>query len=124
MSDIDWQAVQQDKELVAKILDMIQSESSAESFGVQAETDRRIYVLDWMGATLDHRRPGQPCRVWTGTVWVGGTILKLAKNGAIVSVQGVMVYASTQDIVSNLTEEEIRRLGLGGEEAGGQQARS
>lgn len=113
MSELDWQAIQNDPELVSRIKGMLRSESSAESFGVEAESDRRVYVLDWMGASLDQRRPGRHCRVWTGTVWVGGTILKLAKTGAIVDVQGVVLYASTEDVPSNLTDAELQQLGLG-----------
>lgn len=115
--EIDWQRVQADPDLVNKIKGLLKSETATESFGVAAESDRRTYVLDWMGVSLDHRRPGEMCRVWTGTHWMGGRILKLHDRGAIVDVQGVILYASTQDVESNLSSEELSRLGVshGGE---------
>lgn len=110
--EIDWQRIQSDPELVSKIKGILKSETAEESFGIAAESDRRVYVLDWMGASLDRRRPGEMCRVWTGTHWMGGRILKLHAKGAIVDVQGVIVYASTSDIETNLSDDELSRLGV------------
>ena len=113
MSEIDWQRIQSDPALAAKVKSLLQAESSStEAFGIAAEADRRVYVLDWMGTSLDRRRPGEMCRVWSGTCWMGGKILKLHSRGAIVDVQGVVVYASTSDIESNLSKEEMQRLGV------------
>ena len=111
-NDIDWQRVQADPAIAAKVRELLQAERKEEAFDIKAETDRRTYVLDWMGSSIDRQRPGEKCRVWAGTCWMGGTIIKLHQRGAIVDVQGVIVYASTSQIESNLTQEELDRLGV------------
>ena len=111
-NDIDWQRVQADPAIAAKVRELLQAEKKDQDFGILAESDRRTYVLDWMGSSIDRQRPGEKCRVWSGTCWMGGTIIKLHQRGAIVDVQGVIVYASTSSIESNLTPEELDRLGV------------